>query len=56
MKVSQLRNGDEVRWTDPDDGVCSRILKIHSISVNGDVVTICDVDGNVLQCFAHELS
>jgi hypothetical protein len=59
MKLSETKKlapGDEVYWTDPDGGICSRIYKIQSISVNGSIVVIQDVDGSVLECFARELA
>jgi hypothetical protein len=55
-QVKKLHPGDEVFWNDPDEGTCSRIYKIRLIEVNGNVVTIEDVDGSVLECFARELS
>ena len=56
LEISQLHNGDEVFWTDPEDGICSRIYTISAIKVSGDVVSIRDYDGSCLECFAHELS
>ena len=55
-EVKRLHPGDEVYWNDPDDGICSRVYTIASIVVNGNVVSITDVDGSVLECFAKELS
>lgn len=56
-QVMKLRSGDEVFWTDPDRGACSRTYKIATIQVHDDaVVSIVDVDGASLECFAHELS
>ena len=55
-EVKRLHPGDEVYWNDPDDGICSRVYTIASIVVNGKVVSITDVDGSVLECFAEELS
>jgi hypothetical protein len=54
--VKQLDNGDEVFWTDPDGGACSRLITIGAIAVNGDVVQITSKDGDYLECFAEELS
>jgi hypothetical protein len=39
-EVEQLHAGDEVFWNDPDDDPesnCSRIYKIQTISINGDI-------------------
>lgn len=55
-EIDQLHSGDEVFWTDPDDGACSRTYTISTIKVSGEVVTITDRDGSTLECFAHELS
>lgn len=59
MKISdarKLHNGDEVFWTDPDNGLCSRHLVIKNIKTNGQTITIEDKNGDVLECFAKELS
>lgn len=55
-QVKELHSGDEVFWNDPDNGTCSRVLKIHSIEVHGDVAVIQEVDGSVVECFIKELS
>lgn len=54
--VHQLRPGDQVRWNDPDDGACSRILTIGSIEVRGNVVTITEPNGALVEAFARELA
>lgn len=51
-----LKHGDEVYWTDPDEGACSRYFTIRSIYISGDIVTITDIDGSDIECFAEELS
>lgn len=68
MKLKQVRNlqtGDEVFWTDPDDGLTSRHIIIRSVKVlapddgveHGDeIVCINGQNGDELECFAHELS
>lgn len=58
MRISdakKLHTGDEVYWNDPDDGACSRVLKIQTISVVGNVVSIEEPDGSVVECYAREL-
>ena len=55
-QVKKLHSGDEVYWNDPDSGKCSRVLKIHSIEVNGNVAIIQDVGGTVVECYISELS
>jgi len=64
-EVRKLHNGDEVFWTDPDDGLTSRTIKIQSIKVlapndgeeyGDEVICIYGKDGDELECFAHELS
>ena len=54
--IEQLDNGDEVYWTDPDEGACSKHIVIQTITVNGEVVCITGKDGSELECFAGELS
>jgi hypothetical protein len=54
-KAKKLQPGDEVFWNDPDDGACSRVYKIQTIEINGNVVTIMEPDGSVLECYAREL-
>jgi hypothetical protein len=54
--VKKLNPGDEVFWTDPDEGICSKVYTIHSIEVRGSVVIIKDTNGSELECFAGELS
>ena len=51
-----FRSGDEVFWTDPDHGHCSKSLTILELSVEGDVVRIWSVNGGYLEAFAEELS
>ena len=55
-QVKKLHSGDEVYWNDPDNGVCSRVLKIQSIEIKGDIVAIQEPNGAVVECFAKELS
>lgn len=52
----QLDEGDEVKWTDPDDGTCSYIGTIQTIVWMGDVCRITFKDGHTLEAFEHELS
>jgi hypothetical protein len=53
----ELRNGDEVYWTDPDNGECSRFLTIQNITVRVDgLCVITDKHGSEMECFAEELS
>jgi hypothetical protein len=55
--IKQLHSGDQVFWTDPDNGTCSRHYTIGSIEYKGDgVISITDKDGSSLECFAAELS
>lgn len=53
--AKKLNSGDQVYWQDPDDGACSRMLTIQGIEVNGNVVSIEEPDGSVVECFAREL-
>lgn len=56
-EVAKLQPGDEVFWTDPDEGACSRHITIQRITLHGeDTVRITGKDGCTLECFAEELS
>jgi hypothetical protein len=55
-EVKQLHRGDEVYWNDPDNGLCSKVIQILTIRVNGNVVQIIGMDAAYLECYAHELS
>ena len=57
--IKKLHNGDEVIWDDPDGG--KKVIKILSIGVSGEVVSICGThvpSGNYteFECWARELS
>lgn len=60
--VKKLHSGDEVFWNDPDDGECSRDFVIGSIKCHLESgerdfpVTIYTQEGDVVECFASELS
>jgi hypothetical protein len=54
-QVKNLKPGDKVYWTDPDDGLCSKVLVIKKITIRGDIVRIGQ-HGYCLDCFAKELS
>lgn len=60
MKINQakqLHRGDEIRWNDPDGGLCSRNLIILEIAYKGEgAFSIIDMDGGHLECFAKEIS
>lgn len=64
-EVRKLHSGDEVFWTDPDEGSTSRTIIIQSIRINApddrevfgdEIISITGNDGDELECFAHELS
>jgi len=54
--IDKLNTGDEVFWTDPDDGLTSRSIIIQAIKIKGDAVCIIGQDGDELECYAEELS
>jgi outer membrane protein assembly factor BamB len=54
--IWKLRSGDQVHWTDPDGGICSRTFTVQTIKVKGNIVYITDKSGGYLECFAKELS
>ncbi len=61
-EAKQIKPGAMVAWRDPDNQPdnpsvdCSRVLCVKSARVNGDVVTIEDEDGSVVECCPGELS
>lgn len=56
-EVKKLHAGDEVYWNDPDNGLCSKTIKIATIEVRPCyTVIITGDDGSYLECFASELS
>jgi hypothetical protein len=57
QQVRGLQHGDQVYWNDPDNGICSRLLKVRSVKELGDegAVRIIEIDGGEIECFAHEL-
>lgn len=54
--VRKLHRGDQVTWTDPDAGICSRTLTILEIEVKGEAVCITDEQGDYLEALPRELS
>jgi hypothetical protein len=55
--VYNLAPGDEVTWNDPDEGECTRTLRIQKIEFHGDdIVKIYDTEGNYLEARVEELS
>jgi hypothetical protein len=55
-RVRALHTGDEVLWTDPDGGLCSRSIVILLIEIRAGIVHITGDDGYVLECLPGELS
>ena len=51
-----LHSGDEVKWNDPDNGLCSRTGIIQSIEYDDNVAKIVWVGGDYLECYVSELS
>ena len=67
-EIRELSHGDEVYWTDPDDGLCNKHITIREIQINEDpddpaleedepdaVIIIHGINGEYLECFAQEL-
>lgn len=60
---ANLRSGDEVRWNDPDGGICSGVYRITSIDnpagrITGEstVLWLTNDAGSEVQVYASELS
>jgi len=52
-----LQSGDQVTWTDPDNGLCSRTLTIQHIQyLPGGIVQITDSFGGYVEAYFRELS
>lgn len=52
-----LQPGGEVFWNDPDEGCCSRVMRVRSIEFLGDrAVHITEEDGSETECFISELA
>lgn len=54
--VEKLDFGDEVYWNDPDEGNCSRLMTIRTITVEGTAFKITDSEGGYLEGYISELS
>lgn len=54
-QIKQLHAGDEVKWNDPDGGLCSKHLIINEIELKGDTVCITAKNGDYLECYPNEL-
>ena len=55
-ELKLLKRGDKVYWEDPDSDVdCSRMIIIGAVKLNGDVVTVEDVEGYDFECSAEDL-
>ena len=55
-EIDELKPGDEIIWTDPDNDQCSKLMIIQTIERNGDIITIETTLGDTLECLSHELS
>ena len=51
---NKFHNGDEVFWTDPDDGLCSGIATFIQ-SVNEEIAII-EKDGVQIEVYTDEIS
>tara|TARA_R100000149_G_C5877885_1_gene141982 strand:+ start:1908 stop:2150 length:243 start_codon:yes stop_codon:yes gene_type:complete len=45
--------GDEVFWTDPDEGICSGNGKVTKV---GEIYSVKKDDGGELEAYEHELT
>ena len=55
--AKELQEDDEVYWTDPDEGKCSRYIQIKNVTIDegNEIVSLYGKEGDYLQCLAHEL-
>ena len=58
MSKLDLRVGDQVYWTDPDNGECSGYFIIKEIwqAKSSDIFFLENEHGSELEAFRHELS
>lgn len=57
VPVWGLQAGDEIEWDDPDEGVCSRVLKVKSVEFRGDrSLAIEEEDGSVVEGYIEEFT
>ncbi|RPJ59095.1 MAG: hypothetical protein EHM12_07225 [Dehalococcoidia bacterium] len=55
VPIWNLQNGDEIYWNDPDEGRCSRMLRVKNFEFRGDdVISIEDITGAVVEGFMNE--
>jgi hypothetical protein len=57
-QVRKLQPGNNIRWNDPDHGLCSRdiVVKSFTIEEGDDIISLYGQEDDYLQCFAHELT
>lgn len=60
MKITDVKNlkaGDRVYWNDPDDGICSGVVKIKNITIKNDKwIDIETEGGREIECIPSEIS
>jgi hypothetical protein len=56
QEIESLKAGDKVHWEDPDEGLCSQVILIARISINGDVVSLTDAEGSEVDALPEELT
>lgn len=56
--IRELRDGDEVTFTDPDPTSEQpvRVIVIRHLTIRGEFVSITGKDGSELEAFPHELN
>ena len=51
---NKFHNGDEVFWTDPDDGLCSGVATF--IELVNEEIAIIEKDGVQIEVYTDEIS
>ena len=54
-EIKKLHRDDEVWWNDPDGGARSKVIRILTIQVHGEIIQIVGMDASYLECYASEL-
>jgi hypothetical protein len=55
-ELMELKAGEEVYWTDPDNDECSGYLTIGHICVDDEIVQIRTQQDTYVECLLEELS
>lgn len=52
----QLKKGDKITWSDPDNGICSKTGRIKNINYKGDIISVLWQDGSLTEMLGKEIT